>query len=804
MPKSVYSPLTLLGMLLLAPAVSAASPVVAGFERFHADEKTGTAAGGRLLLSELNCTSCHTSADSPATRKPAPILDQVGSRIRVSYLRKYLADPQAVKPGTTMPHLLAGDPDAREKIEALVHFLASTGSLRQEQPQPKDVAIGRDLYHKVGCVACHGTRSGTGEPNRVQRTSVPLGEIKAKYTLSSLAAFLEQPHVVRPGGRMPKILANSQEARSVAGYLLAGVKVMEIAGKGSANYAYYEGDWDRLPDFSKLKPVASGTAAGFDLSTARRDSNYAMKFDAFLKIDREATYSFSLMSDDGAKLLIDGKTVIDNDGVHAPMTKRGGMKLTKGIHNVTVAFFQVGGGAELEVRIGAPGVGRYNLGDLVANRPDAFDRKPKPKTDDPDALAIQPSLVAKGKGLFASLGCANCHTLREGAHPIAATRTAPLLAKLHGDAGCLAAKPGKGVPFYDLNDVQRKTLTAALKTPAPAKNPAEIITATMTTFNCYACHVRDKVGGPEEEINKLFTTTQPEMGDEGRVPPPLDGVGAKLNTNYFKHLLDQGAHDRPYMHTRMPGFGLANVGHLVETLAGMDQMKPLPEVKFKEPAKKIKVTARHLVGAQAFGCIKCHTFAGQKAEGVQGIDMLLMPKRVRRDWFQAYVSDPQAIRPGTRMPAAFLNGKSVLPTFLDGTAAQQIEAMWLYLSDGNKAQIPVGVGRSFIPLEPATSAILYRNFITGAGTRAIAVGYPEKAHLAFDANEMRLALLWQGAFIDAARHWTDRGSGFGEPLGDNILTLHHGAGFAVLDKPDQAWPTESRPRRSAIASSATS
>src|SRR5947209_14120277 len=112
------------------------------------------------------------------------------------------------------------------------------------------------------------------------------------------------------------------------------------------------------------------------------------------------------------------------------------------------------------------------------------------------------------------------------------------------------------------------------------------------------------------------------MGDEGRVPPPLDGVGAKLDTDYFKHILDQGAHDRPYMHTRMPGFGLANVGPLVETFAGVDTLPVVPAVTFKETTGKIKAAARHLVGGQAFGCIKCHTFAKFKAEGVQGINML--------------------------------------------------------------------------------------------------------------------------------------------------------------------------------------
>src|SRR5262249_11359503 len=83
------------------------------------------------------------------------------------------------------------------------------------------------------------------------------------------------------------------------------------------------------------------------------------------------------------------------------------------------------------------------------------------------------------------------------------------------------------------------------------------------------------------------------------------------------------------------------------------------------------------------------------------------------------------------------------------------------------------------------------NFLEGAGPRAIGVGYPEKAHLAFDTNDLRLAMIWQGAFLDAARHWTDRGSGFEPPLGDNIIHLPAGAAFAVLGK-----DTEPRPKRS--------
>jgi hypothetical protein len=169
--------------------------------------------------------------------------------------------------------------------------------------------------------------------------------------------------------------------------------------------------------------------------------------------------------------------------------------------------------------------------------------------------------------------------------------------------------------------------------------------------------------------------------------------------------------------------------------------------------------------------------------------MLLMPQRLKRDWFFAYLMDPMKIRPGTRMPAAWPDGKSPFPELLGGKSASQIEAIWGYLSTGKGGAAPVGVGgKKSILLVPEKTAIIYRNFIQGAGTRGIAVGYPEKAHLAFDANQMCLAMIWQGAFFDAGPNWTDRGSGYEPPAGDNILRLHVGAPFAVLEKPDAAWP----------------
>jgi hypothetical protein len=144
------------------------------------------------------------------------------------------------------------------------------------------------------------------------------------------------------------------------------------------------------------------------------------------------------------------------------------------------------------------------------------------------------------------------------------------------------------------------------------------------------------------------------------------------------------------------------------------------------------------------------------------------------------------------MPSAWPDGQVLLPKILDGDAQAQIASVWLYLSDGGSAPIPSGLVGSPIELIPDSEPIIYRSFIRDAGPRAIGVGYPEKVNLAFDANNLRLALVWHNAFIDASMHWVGRGSGFQSPLGDNVLKLADGPSFAVLeDVTSTPWPDKS-------------
>ena len=390
------------------------------------------------------------------------------------------------------------------------------------------------------------------------------------------------------------------------------------------------------------------------------------------------------------------------------------------------------------------------------------------KEKDKDDFALETrAWSTKGKELFGPLGCASCHQMKEEARPSASTLKAPALGEAGPDKGCLADKPGKNVPRYALPAKAKSDIAAALQAsrtprteadggqerPSHASSPSTATPATSAT----------RSAGRRTSSNKPSQTTQPEMGDEGRMPPPLDGVGAKLKPDYLKQILDKGVDDRPYMHTRMPGFGTANVGHLVEAFAELDKLPSRsPTVKFdRRPTQGEGGRPGTWSAAQAFGCIKCHTFNGKKAEGVQGIDMMLMPKRLKRDWFHAYCSTRRRSGPARACRGLAQRQERCCPRSSTATRPRRSRRSGCTSPTASEAALPLGHGQAVHPADrrrrrrssTATSS-------RGPAPRAIGVGYPEKVNLAFDANDLRLAMIWQGAFIDAARHWTDRGVGF--------------------------------------------
>ena len=121
-------------------------------------------------------------------------------------------------------------------------------------------------------------------------------------------------------------------------------------------YRYFEGEWDKMPDFDTLKAVKSGVVHHINLSQREQDDQIGFEFTGYIKIDEAGVYTFSTESDDGSKLYISDKLVVDNDGIHGMTELSGQIALDAGWHPIKLMFFERFGGEGLIVRYAGQGI----------------------------------------------------------------------------------------------------------------------------------------------------------------------------------------------------------------------------------------------------------------------------------------------------------------------------------------------------------------------------------------------------------------------------------------------------------------
>ena len=126
-----------------------------------------------------------------------------------------------------------------------------------------------------------------------------------------------------------------------------------MPGHGLIGEVYVPGGTiHQMPDFDLLTPVYTFVTPNLDVPQRRYTEgfptpeiqsvveDFAIRFRAELAIDTPGRYTFGLHADDGAKLYVDGRLVVDNDGVHPAMSKQGYITLAAGIYPVEIHYFQ--------------------------------------------------------------------------------------------------------------------------------------------------------------------------------------------------------------------------------------------------------------------------------------------------------------------------------------------------------------------------------------------------------------------------------------------------------------------------------
>ncbi|MFN0126451.1 MAG: PA14 domain-containing protein [Verrucomicrobiales bacterium] len=160
---------------------------------------------------------------------------------------------------------------------------------------------------------------------------------------------------------------------------------------------------------------------------------------------------------------------------------------------------------------------------------------------------------------------------------------------------------------------------------------------------------------------------------------------------------------------------------------------------------------------------------------------------IRNDGVHAYAEERKRVRLGAGV-------RRVRVEYFEHAGEESLTLAWggpgfnrAWLSKQKQA---AGEELPEMVLTPADGRpVIYRGFLSpNAGSRRlIAVGTQEQVHYAFDQDQLRLALMWKGAFLDVGRHWTGRGAGDIGPLGFGVIERPGGEDLAVLGAGD-AWP----------------
>ncbi len=177
-------------------------------------------------------------------------------------------------------------------------------------------------------------------------------------------------------------------------------------------------------------------------------------------------------------------------------------------------------------------------------------------------------------------------------------------------------------------------------------------------YNCMGCH--QFIPGQQTALmGQQRYIDNPEF-----LPPKLLTEGARVDPEWMLSFLSNPALSvtdtnrngvRSYLQVRMPTFSFSEneLGKLVRFFQALSR-QPFPYIPDMRPTLSTKETemARSLFSSTAAPCLKCHA-TGDAAHDKTATapNFLLAKTRLKPDWVERWLIDPQAISPGTAMPS---------------------------------------------------------------------------------------------------------------------------------------------------------
>lgn len=540
-------------------------------------------------------------------------------------------------------------------------------------PGAENLAAGEYLFEQLGCHGCHLVQ-GYGEMAKVGPS---LTRVAAKVDPQWMVNWIENPAAFRPATRMPHFEFNQQESTAAAAYLwTASAKAGE--------------EWlSSRPDPGGIRPGdAAQVAKGKELfdQVGCRACHGIEPGEIATPVGTSKDYAPNLRN---VGLKTDARFIywwIKDPRAYNPESRMPSLRLT-----------------DDEAR------------DITAYLVNLAAEQEKPQGSVTAKTLEDPELAAEGERLVRSYGCYGCHVIpgmeKESRVSVELSTFAikpleelffglnPEIHRTWNDWTYYKLKDPRiyetehivqMMPNFNLAEQDILNLRTWLASRTGIRPPLDYRSSgydarevkiqegrrVLQRYNCTGCHVIDNQGG---YVRRLYEDNPTQA------PPILNGQGAKVQPEWFYGFLTDPSRQplRFWLKIRMPSFGMSD--H--ETTAVVDYFAAMAELRdpyfFWDPSIDSTPEMLHvgemLMSDDYFSCWSCHVRGDETPAGPMdqwAPNLAYAHERLNPTWILAWIKDPQALMPGTKMPAFYPGGP---PDVFDGDEDRQVAAMRDYI-----------------------------------------------------------------------------------------------------------------------------
>jgi cytochrome c551/c552 len=622
-------------------------------------------------------------------KKVGPNLKDVRLKLNKNWIPVWLKKPSDFRPTTKMPDFRLSD-DQVKAISAYLWQSAFTDSLPKHKPG--NAAHGRELFETRGCLACHSI--GEGDQLQGGTFAANLTRVGEKDNFDYLVRWV---HNARERTR-PYCLFEKKD-----------IGPEDYAKKGLP--FVFDLKHSRCPNDGHELQVQNMTVMP-SLRLSPQDAEDVASYLVTLKRQEPSSYSSASFIDD-PNLKAEGKKWIRHFGC-------------AGCHEISGLEDEGRIGTELTVE-GSKPIERLDFALLT----EAAERGGHEPITDLDDLARLPEGPAKApwydhKGFFE-------HKLAEP-DIWDQGKIKPELEKLRMPNLHLSKEQIRSLTTF-LMGSQESSLPASYQyRPLDYRRDIQEGWWIIKKYNCMGCH--QLIPGQK---TSLMTMTRYQGADgQEQLPPKLLTEGARVDPQWLLQFLSNPAlseHDtnrngvRSYLQVRMPAFSFSEneLGKLVRFFQALSR-QPLPYVPETVPVLSAKETemARSLFSSPAAPCLKCHATGDPAHDRTATAPNFLQAKgRLKADWVERWIIDPQAISPGTSMPSGLFkqeNGQWVFsgptPASFRGYEQDHTKLLVDYifaLTPEEQRRVSAGMGKAAVTTGRGPSKV---QAASGAGRRA--------------------------------------------------------------------------------------